>query len=190
MITYKKIDESYFGAYDKIPMLVNVKSVFKLEKIQNGLGGVLFEEIPVKESIKDLGVYENPKEYSKQFDISNWVFFMAFDNEIPIGACTVASKTKGVNMLDGREDMSVLWDIRVDDKYKGRGVGTKLFNMAVDWSKLNGFKQMKIECQNNNVPACKFYYKQGAVLGAINEYAYYSDEDLRDEVQFIWYLKL
>ncbi|WP_160166418.1 hypothetical protein [Clostridium sp. Ade.TY] len=49
---------------------------------------------------------------------------------------------------------------------------------------------MKIECQNNNVNACKFYNKQGAVLSKIDEYAYYEDIEDRDEVQLIWYLDL
>lgn len=37
MITYKKIDKLYFEKYDKIPMLVHVKSILKLEKPDNGL---------------------------------------------------------------------------------------------------------------------------------------------------------
>lgn len=190
MITYKKINESYFEKYDSIPMLVTVKSILALEKIEGGLGGILLKEIPVEEYEKDLGIYEKAVEYPVEFDISNWVFLMAFDGEVPIGAATVASKTKNINMLDGRDDMSVLWDIRVDDKYKRTGVGTKLFNMAVKWSKSSGFRQMKIECQNNNVQACKFYRKQGAYLGKIDEYAYYNDSDAKNEVQLIWYLDL
>lgn len=190
MISYKKIDESYFDRYTKIPMLVHVKSIFKLEKVNNGLGGIFLKETPVEAYIKDLGVYEKPTKYADEFDITNWGFFMAFDRELPIGAVTIASKTKEVNMLDGRDDMSVLWDIRVDDRYKQQGVGTKLFDLAVEWSKSNGFIQMKIECQNNNVQACKFYHKHGAVLGKIDAYAYYKDIDIRDEVQLIWYLDL
>lgn len=190
MITYIEIDESHFEEYDKIPMLVHVKSILTLEKIENGLGGILLKETPIEEQLKDLGVYEEATKYAKEFDITNWAFFMAFDNELPIGAVTVASKTKNVNMLDGRDDMSVLWDIRVDDRYKKQGIGTKLFTMATEWSKLNGFKQIKIECQNNNVQACKFYHKQGAALGKIDEYAYYDDSDIQNEVQLIWYLDL
>ncbi|NKF05719.1 GNAT family N-acetyltransferase [Clostridium gasigenes] len=190
MIIYREIDKSYFKKYDSIPMLVHVKSILKLEKVKNGLGGILLKETSVKEYIRDLGEYEEATKYAKEFDISNWAFFMAFDNEVPIGAVTVASKTKNVNMLDGREDMSVLWDIRVDDRYKQQGIGTKLFSMAVEWSKLKQFKQMKIECQNNNVQACRFYHKHGVVLGKIDEYAYYNDTDVEDEVQLIWYLDL
>ena len=57
MITYKKIDETYFEKYDSIPMLVHVKSVFSLTKIDNGLGGILLKESPVQEYTKDLSIY-------------------------------------------------------------------------------------------------------------------------------------
>ncbi|GKX66485.1 GNAT family N-acetyltransferase [Inconstantimicrobium mannanitabidum] len=190
MITYREINQSYFEQYDKIPMLVHVKSILKLEKIQNGFGGILLKETPCKEYLKDMGKDEKATDYAKNFDITNWAFFMAFNNNKPIGAATVVSRTVDIHMLDNRDDMSVLWDIRVDDAYKQLGVGTRLFNMAVDWSKLNGFKQMKIECQNNNVPAFKFYTKHGATLGKIDEYAYYHDEEEKDEVQLILYLDL
>ncbi len=190
MIVYKEVDSAFFELYDRIPMLVDVKSAYALEKLDNGLGGVIFREIPVPESVKDLGKFTKATEYADSFDITNWAFFMAFDGERPVGAATVASDTQNVNMLDGRSDLSVLWDLRVDGEYKRRGIGASLFRMAAEWSGARGFRQMKIECQNNNVPACKFYRKQGAVLGKIDEYAYYNDIEVRDEVEFIWYLDL
>jgi GNAT superfamily N-acetyltransferase len=76
----------------------------------------------------------------------------------------------------------------MDDKH--RGIGQALFDMAVEWSRGQGMIEMKIECQNNNVPACKFYYKQGAVLSAIVEHAYNDVPEFRHEVQFIWFLDL
>ena len=190
MISYKKVDHSCFKAYDAIPMWVDVKSEYVLDKINNGLGGILFKEVPVKNYIRDFANDGKATEYSSRFDITNWAFFMAFDDEKPIGAVTIVSKTADVHMLDGRDDITVLWDIRVADEYKHHGIGQHLFDLAADWSRSNGFKQMKIECQNNNVPACKFYHKQGAVLAKIDEYAYYDDPDSRNEVQFIWYLNL
>lgn len=190
MITYRQVDKTYLGKYDKIPMIVQVKSILALEKIENGFGGIVFKETPVNEYIKDLGKYEHATKSADEFDITNWAFFMAFADEEAIGAATVVSKTENIHMLDGRDDMSVLWDIRVDNRYKHQGVGTKLFSMATEWSKSKGFKQMKIECQNNNVVACRFYHKHGAALGKIDEYAYYGDEDDDKEVQLIWYLDL
>lgn len=115
---------------------------------------------------------------------------MAFDGDIPVGAMTVAGKTEGLNMLYGREDACVLWDIRVEDAYKHNGIGAKLLNMGITGAKNDGYVQMIIECQNNNVPACRFYQKHGAMLSKIDMYAYYSELEVRNEIQFIWYLNI
>jgi len=192
VITYRQVDRTYFPQYDMIPMKVHVSSHYKIEKINRGLGGFQLIETPVEPYIKDfcIGKDESVTRWEK-WDISNWAFFMAFDGERPVGAATVVTRTKEINMLSGRDDLAVLWDIRVADDYKHQGIGQALFDIAVKWSREQGIVQMKIECQNNNVPAVKFYHKQGAVLSAIDEYAYYNDlPEFRHEVQFIWMLNL
>lgn len=190
MITVRKMDASFLEEYDKIPMRVPVKSIYRLEKVNRGLGGILLRETPVPPYVKDLGAYDVAREYEQQFDISNWSFFAAFDRDQPVGASTLVCRTPGVHMLDGRDDLCVLWDIRVADSHKRQGIGQMLFDAGTAWARTEGFFQMKIECQNNNVPACHFYHKQGAVLSEINEYAYYGDKEIQDEVQMIWYLDL
>ena len=190
MLTIKEVDKSFLGLYDSVSQNVNVHSEYKVERRNNGLGGFILEEVPVEPYTKDLSIYERAAEYEKEFDITNWHFFMAFDGKTPVGAMTVAGKTKGLNMLYGREDACVLWDIRIADAYKHRGIGQKLFDMGIMQARKNGYKQMIIECQNNNVAACKFYHKQGAVLSKIDMYAYYSEPKIRDEIQFIWYLDI
>lgn len=190
MITYKSVDKTYLPLYDKISMLVHVESEYKIKKTDNGLAGFAIKEQVVEPYLKDLGKYDRAAEWEKDFDISNWKFYMAFDRETPVGAITLATKTNGLNMLKGRDDLCVLWDIRVEDGYKHQGIGQKLFDMGKEWAKEHGFKQIVIECQNNNVPACRFYHKQGAVLSMIDEYAYYNEPKIRNEVQFIWYLDI
>ena len=192
MITYKQVDRTYFPQYDLIPMRVNVTSYYRIEKINRGLGGFQLIETPVEPYIKDfcIGDDESVARWAKRWDISNWAFFMAFDGEQPVGGAVVASRTEGVNALSGRDDLAELWDIRVDDEYKHQGIGQALFDMAVKWSREQGLVQMKIQCQNNNVPAVRFYHKQGAVLSAIDEYAYYNRPELRHETRLLWYLNL
>ncbi len=184
-------DESCFTNYDSIPMKVHVSSYYKIEKINRGLGGILFKETKVNPYIKDfcLGDDETVSRW-KRWDLSNWKFFLAYDNKKPIGGATVATRTKDVDMLEERNDLAVLWDIRVHDDYKRMGIGQSLFDMSIKWAKNEGMKQFKIECQNNNVPAVNFYHKQGAVLCSFNEFAYYNDEKYRDEIQLIWYINL
>lgn len=65
MITYKAIDKTYFSLYDQVSMIVNVESEYFIEKINNGLGGIIIKEQPVTPYIKDLGKYEIAAEYEK-----------------------------------------------------------------------------------------------------------------------------
>lgn len=190
MITYKEVDKSYFELYDTVSMNVDVQSEYKVERINSGLGGFTLEEIQVSPYIKDLSKYERAVNYEKDFDVTNWRFYMAFSGDVPVGAMTIAGKTEGLHMLSGRTDACVLWDIRVADAYKHNGIGQELLKMGIAGAKSDGYRQMIIECQNNNVPACRFYQKQGALLSKIDMYAYYSEPEVRDEIQFVWYLNI
>ena len=192
MITYKKVDRAFFPQYDMIPMRVHVSSCYRIDKINRGLGGFHLVETLVEPYIKDFctGDDESITRWEKRWDISNWAFFIAFDDDRPVGGATVVTRTKEINMLSGRDDLAVLWDIRVDDAYRHQGIGQALLDMAMKWSREQGMVQMKIECQNNNIPAVNFYHKQGAVLCAIDEYAYYNEPEYRHETMFIWFLDL
>ena len=46
---------------------------------------------------------------------------------------------------------------------------------------------MKVETQNINVPACRFYARMGCELGTIDRFAY---PDLPGETQLLWHLDL
>lgn len=161
MIKIREVDSSYLELYDKIPMIVRVCTEYKARRIENGLGGIWLEEHPVKPYIKDFSIYERAAEYEKNFDIRSWRFYMAFDGKIPVAAMTIAGRTKHLNMLNGRSDACVLWDIRVEEKFK-----------------------------RHNVPACRFYEQQGAKLSKIDMYAYYLDAGVENEIQLLWYLDL
>ena len=59
-----------------------------------------------------------------------------------------------------------------------------LFKAAVEWAASRGCQQLKVETQNINYAGCRFYAKQGWVLGGINSFAY---AECPDEVQLLWY---
>lgn len=192
MIEYQRRDAGCLALYDRIPMCLQVRSIYRLEVLNRGLGGIRFVETPVEPYLKDFSAdaQERAENWAQRFDICNWAFFFALDGERPVGAAAVALRTPGVHMLEGREDLAVLWDIRVREDYKRQGIGQGLFDRAAAFAREQGCSQLKIECQNNNVPAIRFYHRQGAVLGALDTHAYYSEPQYRDEVQLIWYLDL
>ena len=125
----KEMDKTCFPVYDQVTQNVDVRSEYCVTRIDNGLGGLGIEKVPVTPFVKDLSKYERAVEFENMFDISNWRFYMAFDGDLPVGAMTVAGPTEGMDMLGGRTDACVLWDIRVADKYKHQGIGQKLLNL-------------------------------------------------------------
>ena len=62
MITVKEVDKTYFDLYDQVSMNVEVHSIYKLKRLDSGLSGFLFEEVPVDACIKDYSKYEIAKE--------------------------------------------------------------------------------------------------------------------------------
>jgi GNAT superfamily N-acetyltransferase len=69
-------------------------------------------------------------------------------------------------------------------------VGKALFWHAAAWARERGCRQLKIETQNINVQACRFYAAQGAVLGDLRRFAYADDPRVANEVQLNWFLAL
>ena len=74
-------------------------------------------------------------------------------------------------------------DIRVDPAFRGKGIGSACWSER-RWARQRGCKLLKIETQNNNVQACRFYAKQGCELGGILRHAY---KDYPQEVELLWY---
>jgi GNAT superfamily N-acetyltransferase len=89
--------------------------------------------------------------------------------------------------FDRLDDLAVLWDIRVAPSARRGGVGTALFAAAASWARSVGCRQLKIETQNTNVGACRFFARQGCVLVTARWDAY---PELPDEVQLLWYKDL
>jgi GNAT superfamily N-acetyltransferase len=90
-------------------------------------------------------------------------------------------------MLEGRRDIAAVWDIRVHPDRRGCGIGSMLFEAATEWAKKRECRILKVETQNINVPACRFYAARGCVLGSLDCFAY---AELPHEVQLMWYKTL
>ena len=140
--------------------------------------------------VKDYDAYEDesPRRWLR-FDVSRWLFLMAFDGDEPVGGAMVAYRSPKVNMLDGRDDLAVLWDFRVATEHRGRGIGKGLFDRAAQWARERGCAQLKVETQNVNVRACRFYAGRGCRLGAIHRYGY-REPEISHEMMLLWYLDL
>ncbi|MDE2812510.1 MAG: GNAT family N-acetyltransferase [Gemmatimonadota bacterium] len=176
--------------YGQVPIALEVKSRFRVELFDNGLGGIrLVEELVDPPYIKDYDSFGGPERWTRRtWDLSRWIVLAAYLEQERIGGAIVAFHDEGLNYCEGREDLAGLWDIRVRPEYRGRGVGRALFQRAETCAKQQGCSQFKIETQNINIPACRFYARMGAKLGQVHFYAYRTEG--LDEVQLTWYKDL
>lgn len=197
MITIHTHDTSALPEFDRIPSRFEVRSILSLESIDGGLGGLRLRETPVTPYIKDYDGSEDgpPSHWARTFDLNTWGFLLARDEAAPpsnpaLGGAAIAWNTTGVNMLEDRPDLAVLWDIRVQPEAWGKGIGRLLFSAAVDWARAHHCTQLKIETQNINVPACRFYAAMGCELGMIHHYGYAAVPNVAHEAMLFWYFQL
>lgn len=192
-VKIEEVGGEALGQYAQIPIAFEVKSVLRVEPLNGGIGGFrLREEAMVPPYVKDYDACEEggPEGWPRQFCVDAWGFYLAWEDGRCAGGAAVACGTAGVHMLEGRDDLAVLWDIRVAPDARGRGIGRRLFEHAADWARRRGCTQLKAETQNVNVPACRFYAAQGCELGAIHRYGYAGVPSVAHEAMLLWYLEL
>jgi GNAT superfamily N-acetyltransferase len=188
----REIGSNRLHEYARVPIAFEVHTVLRVESLS--LGFRLVEEPVARPYVKDYDASDDPDgrvlNWPKHFDVSKWGFFTAREGGVDVGAATVAVHTPSVHMLEDRADLAVLWDIRVRPEQRRHGVGAALFRHASNWARSRGCRQLKVETQNTNVPACRFYSSQGCVLGGINRFGYASCPAVAHETMLLWYLDL
>lgn len=180
----------WLGQYATVSISFEVRSMLEPVLKGAGLAGIEFVERSVRQPWhKDYDVLpdNHPTAWAQRFDLTNWGILSAHREGALVGGAVVAFRTLGVDMLQGREDLAVVWDLRVSTEARGRGVGAALFEAAERWAATRGARWLKIETQNVNVAACRFYAARGCELGGIDRFAY---PDLPDEVQLMWFKRL
>jgi ribosomal protein S18 acetylase RimI-like enzyme len=185
-IVQEPVTSATLRQHASVSIAFTVSSVFDVDVVDRGPGGWRLTEWPVAPYVKDYDAHEPPT-FAARWDTRAWVVLGTFEDEQRVGGAVVARRTPGLDLLEGRDDLAVLFDLRVAPGLRGRGLGRRLFAAACAWARARGCRRLKIETQNVNVPACRFYARQGCQLRAIRPHAYPA---LPHEVQLLWYLDL
>ena len=173
--------------YAQVPMVLTVRSRYRAELVDGGLGGWTLNEEPVYPPYdRDDSELDSPTRWLRH-DISNWAFFAAYEGQHRVGGAIVAWNSPGLHMLEARTDLAVLWDIRVRREYRRSGIGSQLFDKCAEWARRKECSRLKIETQDINVAACRFYAAKGCELRGIHHGMY---SEYPNDVQCLWYLNL
>jgi GNAT superfamily N-acetyltransferase len=177
------------AAYARVSIAFEVRRVLDVQP-SNAAGRFSFAERPLSTPIRkdyDAIPGSHPTDWAASFDLTHWGFLAALVDGQRVGGAAVVFPSAGVEMLEGRDDLAVLWDIRVAPAVRGQGVGSALLRAVEQWTLRRGSRWLEAETQDINVPACRFYARHGFVLEAVNPSAY---PDLPKETRLLWYKRL
>jgi len=174
-----------FDTYAEIPIGFRVESVFEWIPSDHP-GGVLGRVVPVEQPYtKDYDTIpdNHPSDWPRRFDTSGWGVLSAWLGGARVGGIVIAHGSGDLDLLEQREELAVLWDVRVRPQERGMGVGSGLMMAAEEWAHARGCRVLKVETQNINVAACRFYARHGFELRMATPRAY---AGLPEEVRLLW----
>jgi GNAT superfamily N-acetyltransferase len=183
-------DQSSLVDYATVSIVFEVRETLDVAILSTSGGAIAPARQPVsKPWVKDYDAIDGgPLNWPTRFDLSpHWSFFAAHESRIRVGSATAVHGAPDVDMLAGRSDVALLWDIRVAPSHRGSGVGKALLAAVEAWAAAREATWLEVETQNINVPACAFYERSGFILREINPGAY---PELPDETQLLWYKRL
>ncbi len=171
--------------YQGVPIAFEVRSRLRIEA--DAGGPLLVEEAVSPAFIKDYDAIPggSPIDWPSKWGIGGWGMARARgeDGRL-VGGAAVVVDTPELGATAGR---AVLWDLRVAPDVRGQGVGRALFEAAAGWARERGCREMLIETQDINVPACRFYAAMGCTLIGARPDAY---PECPGEAELIWRLAL
>ncbi|MYL64285.1 GNAT family N-acetyltransferase [Bacillus hwajinpoensis] len=98
-------------------------------------------------------------DWSQYINRENKILLLAYMNKNCIGQIRIIKEWNRFCYIE---------NIAIKKKYRGSGVGKLLLNKAEEWAKQRNLIGMSLEAQDDNLGACRFYVKQGYILGGVD----------------------
>ncbi|MDQ6636041.1 MAG: GNAT family N-acetyltransferase [Gemmatimonadota bacterium] len=172
--------------YARVPIAFLVREVFDGAAIERLRCGQDAAPTPIAAPYqKDYDAYadHHPTAWAVRFDIAAWVVLAAYVQHRRVGGAVLVVNDSQLDLLREPAAHALLWDLRVAPDERRRGVGAALLHAAERRAVDRGASQLRVETQQINVPACRFYLRYGFSLESVRPDAY---PDLPEEVQLLW----
>lgn len=180
--------QSVLPEYAGISIAFEVREVLDVLRDRDSHRRFRLEPRAVAPWVKDYDAIDGgPLGWPARFDLRRWTFFTARARDRLVGGAAVIHRAPDIEMLEGRDDVALLWDLRVTPDARRAGVGRTLLDAVDAWARSHEATWLEAETQNINAPACRFYAANGFELRAATRHAY---PELPNEIQLLWYKPL
>lgn len=141
------------------------------------------ETFEAKNTEDDMAVYLkqklSKKQLDKEFSDKNTFFYFAYCNKLLVGYLKLNFKdAQKKAVLKGKAyEIERIYILKA---HQGRGLGTQLFNKAIEIGKGKGYKMMWLGVWEFNHKALKFYEKKG--LKAFDSHVFQLGNDNQNDI--------
>ena len=171
-ITIRKIDghESPQTKSFSRKSMVNSRLVLGIENEK-----LIYAIVPVEPYERE--VHAEDVEYGFA-EAGSTIFFAEVDGKL----------TGRIRMLRWWNQFGYVEDLVVNPEFRGLGIGRKLLECGIQWSRENDYPGVMLETQDDNVPACTLYQSCGFVLSGFDRNVYKAINPHTKETALYWYL--
>ena len=115
-------------------------------------------------------------DWSQYINSEDKALFLAYKNNHCIGQ---------IRIIKDWNRFCYIENIAAKKEVRGHGIGKLLLAKAEEWAKERKLIGMSLEAQDDNLGACRFYVKQGFILGGVDTMKQSYNPDI--ETTLYWY---
>lgn len=115
-------------------------------------------------------------DWSTYIDSNEKIVLLAFHEDVCIGQ---------IRLVKDWNRFAYIENIAVRSSFRKSGVGHLLLEAAETWAKEQSLVGLSLEAQNDNLIACRFYAKEGFVLGGIDTLKQSANPEI--DITLYWY---
>jgi ribosomal protein S18 acetylase RimI-like enzyme len=175
-----ELNQADLNRYKAIEMIKNVYEIRTYKTLKT------FDTTSVKPYTIDMNIEESLDEWIRFINFNKSKILAIEDQGLLVAGAIIITDSEAINMLKIIPNSACLWDIRVSQKYQGKGLGKMLFDACIQFSKDRQKSAIMIETQHNNPSAIKFYEACGATLYQVNKNHYPGLDE--DQLLFVYTL--
>ena len=113
-------------------------------------------------------LYETPSEIRFPDDKLDWSTYINSNEKIVLLALHEDACIGQIRLVKDWNRFAYIENIAVKKDFRKSGVGHLLLEAAETWAKEQSLIGLSLEAQNDNLIACRFYVKEGFVLGGVD----------------------
>jgi len=138
--------------------------------------GVWFYEEELYDTPSEIRFPDDKLDWSSYIDSNQKIVLLAFHEDTCIGQ---------IRLVKDWNRFAYIENIAVKKSFRKSGVGHLLLEAAENWAKEQSLIGLSLEAQNDNLIACRFYAKEGFVLGGVDTLK--QSANLQIDITLYWY---